>query len=152
MFTTKIVLAFAEIEGIIGDNLPLLAHRDDEWWKNTRFTPQGRAWIGVGWEVENVDVNNRRVSLKRVSETQIRMRKKANEKKQTEFFKKPLRYKRLKRPAFPSRTKIALAKARLENIERQKLSSQRHPGKLPARSAYEKRLFKQDARPSQTSD
>lgn len=152
MFTQKIVLAFAEIEGIIGDNLPYSALRDNEWWKNTRFTAQGRALIDVGWQVETVDVNNHTVSLKRVAETQIKMRKKTKEKKQTEFFKKPFRHKRLKRPALPSKTKIAIAKAKIENIERQRLSSQRHRGKFPARSAYEKRLFRQDARPSQTSD
>ncbi len=152
MFTGKIVLTFAGIEGVIGDNLPYSALRDNKWWKNTRFTAQGRAWIDVGWQVENVDIANRRVSLIRVAETEIKKKQKSKEKKNTEFFKKPLRHKRLKRPAFPSKTKIALAQARVQNIERKRLTARSHRGKFPAKSAYEKRLFRQEARPSVTSD
>ncbi len=151
MFTDRVVLPIAEIEGIIGDNLPLTATRDSEWWKNTRFTAQGRAWIDVGWNVESVDLNNRTVTLVTVAELRIGRQRKAKEKKKTEFSKRPLRFNRRKKPALPSKTRIAQAQARLRNIERRKMASRQYRSKSP-KSVYEKRLFKPEAKPSKTSD
>lgn len=150
-FTDRVVLPFAEIEGIIGDNMPLTASRNSEWWSNTRFSAQGRSWIDIGWNVESVDFNNRTVTLTRVAKPEIKQRKKAKEKKQTEFFLQPLRHTRRKRPTLPSKTKIALAQARLRNVERRKLASQLHRGGKVSKSVYEKRLFKPEAKPSKTS-
>jgi len=152
MFTDRVVLPISEIEGIIGDNLPLSATRDGEWWKNTRFTAQGRAWIDVGWNIESVDLNNRTVTLVRVAKPEAEPTKKAKEKKKTEFFMRPLRYSRRKKPASPSKTRIAQAQARLRNIERRKMIGQSPRGKFPTKSAYQKRLFKPEVKPSKTSD
>jgi hypothetical protein len=152
MFTSRIVLPFAEMEGITGDNLPFAALRDPDWWKNTRFTAQGRAWIDVGWTVENVDMSKRTVSLVRVSQPkETKRRTKTKENRKTEFFKRPLRFPRPKKPMLPSKTKIAKVQARLRNIERQMAEGQMR-SKSPSRSAYEKRLFKPGAKPSRTSD
>jgi len=141
MFTGRVVLPISEVEAIIGDNLPLNASRESEWWKNTK----GRPWVTVGWHVENVDLTNRTVTFIRVAKIEFKKRKKEN--KKTEFFKRPLRFPKPKRPAVPSKTKIAKAQARARNIERQAMSSQQKMGRFP-RSAYEKRLFKPDAKPS----
>jgi len=148
MFTDRVMLRFGEIEGIIGDNLPLSSGRDSEWWSNSK----GRAWTIIGWSVENVDLNNRSVTFIRIVKPEIKQGKKAKEKKQTEFFKRPLRYPKRKRRLLPSKTKIAQVQARLSNIERQKMASQPLRGKFPTKSAYEKRLFKSEAKPSKTSD
>jgi hypothetical protein len=48
----------------------------------------------------------------------------------------------------PSLTKIAKVQARLKNIERQQSSMKSFRGKSKQRSAYEKRLFKPEAKPS----
>jgi len=153
MFTDRAVLPFAEIEGIIGDNLPLSASRDNEWWSNTRFTAQGRAWIDVGWNVESVDLQNRTVTIIRVAKPETKWKKKEKESKKTEFFKRPLRFPERKKPALPSKTKVALVQARARNIERQKMAGQpQQRGKFPTKSAYEKRLFKPEAKPSKASD
>jgi len=153
LFTDRVVLHFAEIEGIIGDNLPLGAVRDAEWWANTRGSALGRAWIDVGWRVQDVDLDIRTITLIKVAQPEIKQRKKAKENKQTAFFLQPLRYKRRKRPALPSKTRIAQAQARLRNVERRKMMSQPHlGGKFSTKSAYEKRLFKPEAKPSKTSD
>lgn len=152
MFANRIVLRFAEIEGIIGDNLPLTAARDADWWKNTRFTAQGRAWMDIGWTVENIDISNRKVTLVWVSQPkETKRRNKTKENRKTEFFKRPLRFPRPKKPMSPSKTKIAKVQARLRNIERQRTAGQMR-NKLPSRSAYEKRLFKPEAKPSKASD
>lgn len=147
MFTDRAVLSFGEIEGIIGDNLPLTATRDSQWWTNSRFTAQGRAWVDVGWNVEAVDMNNHRVTLVRVARPQIGPEKKAKIKKKVETFKRPLRHLRTNKPLLPSRTRIAQVQARLRNIERRKSVGYEHQ-----KSAYEKRLFKPEAKPSKGSD
>jgi len=151
-FTDFVVLPIAEVEGIIGDNLPFGAVRDPEWWANTRGSAQGRAWINVGWEVQDVDLNNRTVTFTRVVRPEIKLvRKKIKENKQTPFFKQPLRRQRRKRPALPSKTKVAQAQARLRNVERQRMASQPLTGKFSTKSAYEKRLFKLEAKPSKAT-
>jgi len=151
MFTDKVALSISEIEGIIGDNLPLGATRDSEWWRNTRFTAQGRAWIDVGWNVESVDIANRKVMFIRIEKPKTKPAQKAKKKKKTAFFKRPLSYTSRKKPVLPSKTRISQVRARLRNIERQKRASQPYPSRFPTRSAYEKRLFKPDAKPSKTS-
>lgn len=152
MFTNRVVLRFGDIEGILGDSLPFAALRDPDWWRNTRSTAHGRAWADIGWEVENIDVSRRTVSFIRVSQPeQGGRRRKAKENRRTDFFKRPLRFPKPKRPMLPSKTKIAKVQARLRNIERQ-TAGNRMPNKLRSRSAYEKRLFKPEAKPSKTSD
>lgn len=151
VFTGRVVLTFAEVEGIIGDNLPLTAARDNDWWGNNRFTAQARAWMDVGWRVESADTNNRTVTLIRVASPMVKPKKKTREKKQTPFFKRPIRRHTIKKPTLPSKTKIALAQARLKNIER-RMASPQIPAKGPTKRAYEKRLFKPEAKPSKASD
>jgi len=146
MFTDRVVLRFGEIEGIIGDNLPINATRSSEYWNNSK----GRAWTMVGWNVEDVDMRTGTVTFIRVAKPEFKKRQK--EKKQTEFFKRPLRFYKPKRPLLPSKTRIARVQARLENIERRNLASQPQRGKFAPKSAYEKRLFKPEAKPSKTSD
>ncbi len=147
MFTDRVILPFAEIEGVIGDNLPRTATHDSEWWKNSRSTVQGRAWIDVGWNVESVDMDNRTVRLIRVAKPETRPKNKAREKKKAESYRRPLRPVRRKKPALPSKTRISKVQARLKNIERRKTA-----GYQPAKSAYEKRLFRPSARPSKNPD
>jgi len=152
MFTERVVLAIAEIEGIIGNNLPISASRDSEWWKNTRFTAQGRSWMDIGWGVESVDMNNHTVTFIRVAKPQPKQTRKARLRKETEFFKGRLHRTRQKRPALPSRTRMAQVQARARNIERQRAAGKERRGRFPSRSAYEKRLFKPEAKPSKTAD
>jgi hypothetical protein len=141
MFTDRVVLRIGEIEGIIGGNLPLNATRSIEYWNNAKSRP----WVTVGWRVESVDLSNRVVTFIRVAQPQKKPKKREN--KKTEFFKRPLRFPRPKRKMEPSKTRVAQIQARARNIERQRISQQQK-GKFQPRSAYEKRLFKPDAKPS----
>jgi len=142
MFTGRVRLPIREIEGIIGANLPLNASKDSEWWNNTK----GRPWVSVGWHVESVDMNERTVTFIRIAKPVTRRKKK--ESRKTEFFKRPLRFPKPKRAMLPSKTKIAKAQARARNVERQRLGNHRQRGKFAPKPAYEKRLFKPDAKPS----
>lgn len=148
-FTESLVLSFAEIEGIIGDNLPFKAVRDPEWWSNTRGSAQGRTWMDIGWETQNVDLENRTVSFRRVASIEVRILKKRKRKTQTAFFKKKtFRMQRHKRRGPPSKTKIALAQARLKNVARRTSTLPQFKGKFRSKAAHEKRLFKPENKPS----
>jgi hypothetical protein len=120
--------------------------RDSAYWNNLK----GRAWTTVGWNVQSVNFSDGTVTFIQVVKPERKQRKK--DKKQTEFFKRPLRFPKPKRSKLPSKTRIAKAQARLRNIERQGTASQSGHGSFAPKSAYEKRLFKPEAKPSKTSD
>jgi hypothetical protein len=85
----------------------------------------------------------------RVAVVEVKIEKKRKKKTQTTFFKKKtFQTLRPKRRGPPSKTRIAQAQARLRNVERETTTIQRFKGKFKPRSAYEKRLFKPEAKPS----
>jgi hypothetical protein len=145
-YASCVTLGFAEIEGIIGDNLPFGALRTRGWWSNSRHTSQGQAWLSVGWKVKDVDLEKRTVMLMRVAsaETEPKKRRKRS-KKREQVFRLPAKPKRRR---IPSKTKIAKVQARLRNIERGKSSMRRYRGRFKPQPAQEKRLFKPDAKPT----
>jgi len=150
-FTDRAVLPFAEIEGIIGDNLPFGAIRDAEWWANSRGGAHGRAWIDVGWRVEDVDLNQRTVTLIRTAESKVKTEKRPKKSAPTNSAKKTFRPSRPKKRGPPSKTKLARAQARLRNVERETAAAQRLKVKFRPKPAHEKRLFKPEAKPSEAT-
>jgi hypothetical protein len=158
-YTDHLTLRFAEVEAIIGDNLPFGAVRENEWWTNTRGSPQGRAWIDIGWQVENVDLQQRTVAFVRVAEPKQAeaeeetkpKRKRRQKKVPTPFESKTYKFTQPRRFKPPSKSKIAKAQARLRNVERERAAGQTFKGKLKPRRAYEKRLFKPEAKPSDST-
>ena len=44
-------LNFARIDGIIGENLPMNAYRNEKWWDNSPTSPHAKGWLDAGWEV-----------------------------------------------------------------------------------------------------
>jgi len=153
MFTDHVALPFAEIEGIIGDNLPFGAVRDSEWWANARGSAQGRAWIDVGWIVEDIDLKQRAVTFKRVAERKIETETTPKKSPISKAFtRKPITAPRRKKPIQPSKTRISKAQARMLNLLRQRESAQLVKGKFKPKPAHEKRLFKAEAKPSDVAD
>ncbi len=64
----EIVLSFAQIESIIGANLPPDAYNPKgTWWQNTRDEkrPQATAWLATGWEKFSVDRQRQQVTFRR---------------------------------------------------------------------------------------
>ena len=52
-----VTLSFAEIETLIGARLPKSAYSYREWWSNQSDVsnrPQAKSWINAGYEVESV--------------------------------------------------------------------------------------------------
>ena len=64
--TTQVVLTFAEIEKIIGDNLPPAARKWFRFWENGPGTVQSDAWHSGGWKTIMVDMENEKVKFQRI--------------------------------------------------------------------------------------
>jgi len=98
--------------------------------------------------MHDVNLNDRTVTFKRVASPEMDKGKKRR-KRSPAMAKTP--FQPPKPPAFrrriPSETRIAKAWARLKNVERKKLSMQRHRGKFKPQPAFEKKLYKPEAKP-----
>jgi DNA-directed RNA polymerase subunit RPC12/RpoP len=62
---SAIQLAFEQIEGLIGSKLETAADTFKSWWDNDRSHPQAIAWLEAGWQVVDVDLQQRKVILRR---------------------------------------------------------------------------------------
>jgi len=102
----------------------------------------------VGWRVQDIDMNGRNVTFVRVASPETTLQKHAR--RRTSKAAKTFRLRRpvRRRPLTPSKSRIARAQARLRNVEREKSSARRYPGKLKPAQAYEKRLYKPEAKPT----
>jgi hypothetical protein len=143
------MLSFAKIEGIISDNLPFAAIRDENWWISTNSV-HAKAWLNTGWKVENISLKDRNVTFARIPGFKAETAKKRRKRKE-DTATWAMKLSQIAKPRAikkPSLTKIAKVQARLKNIEQQQSSLKGFRGKLKQRSAYEKRLFKPEAKPS----
>lgn len=139
-YTDLVTLSFHQIEGIIGDSLPIPAYKDVEWWKNNRSV-QGQAWLDVGWQVESIDTEKRAVSFRREKGI-LQIKKKQKRISSQKKTQKPLPKAEPRKRRMPSKTKMAKMVARLKNIERQRMAVKTYPGQPKSKRPYEKRLFK----------
>lgn len=103
--------------------------------------------MGGGWKVQSVSLKERLVTFKKIAQDQAiitpkRKRRKKSEKKT--FTPVPVKPRRKRKP---SKTRISKVLARARNIERRRMSSSLKI-KMKPRSAYEKRMYKPDAKPS----
>ena len=148
-FTDRVTLSFAKIEGIISDNLPFAAVRDENWWTNTTSI-HAKAWLHSGWKVENINLKDRNVTFTKIPGFKTETAKKKRKRKEdTEAW--AIKLSQIAKPQTikkPSLTKIAKVQARLKNIEQQRSSMRSFRGKFKQKPAYEKRLFKPQAKPS----
>ncbi len=61
----SVVLAFADIEEIINEQLPPAAHRWFTAWDNRSAALQD-GWLNAGWRTVMVDMENEKVKFKRI--------------------------------------------------------------------------------------
>jgi hypothetical protein len=144
-----VTLTFAKIQSVIGANLPSSALQDVRWWNNASSHVQAQAWMNAGWRVHDINLNDRTVIFKRVISPKIETRRKRRKRAPTLAVKtfqpfKPQPFRRR-----PSKTRIAKAWARLKNVERRKMSMRRYRGKSKSQPAFEKRLYKPEAKPEE---
>jgi hypothetical protein len=145
-FTDTVKLDFARIDGIIGDNLPIDAYRNKEWWDNKSSHVHARAWLEAGWETQEVNLKEGHVIFKRVKTAQNqRFRRKAsNMQIKKPFTPVPVRFRRSQ---IPSKTRVSKLYARIKNLERQRTSMTTYHRTFKPKPKYEKKLFKPDQKP-----
>lgn len=64
----SITVSFKNVETTIRDKLPKAAHEHRAWWGNQKKNakrPQARAWMTAGFEVEECDLVQKRVTFRR---------------------------------------------------------------------------------------
>jgi len=148
-FTGKITLTFAKVEGIISDNLPFAAIRDENWWTN-KNSAHARAWLNAGWKVENINLKDRNITFARIPGFKMETAKRQRKRKE-DTAAWAMKLAQMAKPRTikqPSLTKIAKVQARLKNIEQRQSAIRSFRGKFKQRPAHEKRLFKPEAKPS----
>jgi hypothetical protein len=145
-FTNTVRLGLARIDGIIGDNLPMDAYKNERWWDNVPSHVHARAWLEAGWETQEVNLKEGYVIFKKVRTVQTqRSRKKGSDMQiKKPFTPVPVR---TQRPKVPSKTKVSKLYARIKNLERQRTSMPTYHGSFKPKPKHEKRLFKTDQKP-----
>jgi hypothetical protein len=63
---SRLSLSLEHIEQIIDSKLEAAAYAFKSWWENDRKNPQAVAWLEAGWEVDNIDTQQKVVVFKRV--------------------------------------------------------------------------------------
>jgi len=145
-FTNVVKLSFAEIDGIIANNLPMSAYRSEKWWINSPSNVHAKAWLDAGWNVQEVNLKDGYVVFKKLKDVQTRsFRRKASRGE----IKKPFTpvHVRIPKSNKPSKTKVSRLYARLKNLERQRASMPTYHGSFKPKSKHEKKLFKSEKKP-----
>lgn len=145
-FTNIVKLSLAQIDGLIGDNLPMSAYKTKNWWKNTSKSLRARAWIDAGWETSEVNLEKGYVIFHKVKQIQKQRlsKKSSGHKPKKPFTPAPARTFKTRKP---SKTKLSKMYAKIKNLERKRSSRTNYPSSLKPKSAYEKKSFKPEARP-----
>ena len=66
-------MTFAQIERVLGMELPHSAHEYPAWWSNeAKGHVQARAWLRAGYKTEQVDLAAKRVTFRKVREQKAR--------------------------------------------------------------------------------
>jgi len=143
-FTNIVKLSFAKIDGIIADNLPMTAYKNENWWSNTAANFHAKTWIEAGWETQEVNLKEGYVIFKKVKTIPKRKRTQNTEVKKPFI---PVHF-RPARSNKPSKTKVSKLYARLKNLERKKAALPIYPGSFKPKSKHEKKLFKPEKKPT----
>jgi hypothetical protein len=62
----EVTLTFTQIEALLGRPLPESARRHRPWWSNDLTHSHARAWMGSGWRVASVDMDDQIVTFARL--------------------------------------------------------------------------------------
>jgi DNA-directed RNA polymerase subunit RPC12/RpoP len=63
---SQLNLSLEHIEHILDSKLEAAAYAFKSWWENDRKNPQAIAWLEAGWEVEDINTQQKVVVFKRV--------------------------------------------------------------------------------------
>jgi hypothetical protein len=145
-FTDTVRLGFARIDGIIGDNLPMEAYKNEKWWDNVPNHLHARAWLDAGWEMQEVNLKEGYAVFKKVRNVPaVSFRKRTSGSQ----IKKPFTpvHVRVPKPRVPSKTKVSKLYARIKNLERRRTAMSTYHGSFKPKPKHEKKLFGSDEKP-----
>ena len=140
-FTNTVKLTFAKIDGIIGDNLPTKAYRDEKWWTNSLNLSHTKAWVKAGWKIEKVNLEEGYIIFKKFKNVKTKVSKSEIK---NPFTPVRVRFSGRKKP---SKTKVSKLYARLKNLERQKSTFPQYRGSFKPKTKHEKKLYKPEKKP-----
>jgi hypothetical protein len=144
-FTSLVTLSFARIDGLIGSNLPMDAYKDPEWWSNASSSIHTKSWLNAGWEVQEVNLKEGKVTFKKVRNVAFKKSKQKKLEITQPFTPVPVHRPKSK---IPSNTKVSKLYARIKNLERQRAMPRQPVRGLKFKSTqYQKRLYKNDEKP-----
>jgi len=63
---SRLTLSLEHIEQIIDSKLEAAAYAFKSWWENDKKNPQAVAWLEAGWEVDDINTQQKVVVFKRV--------------------------------------------------------------------------------------
>jgi hypothetical protein len=116
-FTGLVTLTFARIDGLIGSNLPMDAYKDTAWWSNTSKNAHTKSWLNAGWEVQEINLKEGKVTFKKVRDVVFQKSKRTKKEADKPFTPVPVHIPKSK---VPSKTKVSKLYARIKNLERQR--------------------------------
>jgi hypothetical protein len=144
-FTSVVTLSLARIDGLIGSNLPMAAYKDPAWWSNASSSAHAKAWLNAGWEVQEVNLKEGKVTFKKVCNVAFKKSKQKKLEITQPFTPVPVHRPKSK---IPSNTKVSKLYARIKNLERQRSMPRQPVRGLKFKSTqYQKRLYKNDEKP-----
>ena len=59
--------SFADVEAVIGDELPPVARSSRSWWANDCSHVQAKAWLNAGWQTANVNMAGESLRFQRTA-------------------------------------------------------------------------------------
>jgi hypothetical protein len=65
---SQLTLSLEHIEHILDSKLEAAAYAFKSWWENDRKNPQAIAWLEAGWEVSDIDLQQKVVVFRRVKD------------------------------------------------------------------------------------
>jgi len=144
-FTDTVKLELARIDGIIDDNLPMDAYKDEKWWSNVSSREHARAWLDAGWEISEINLKEGFVVFKKVKQ----IHSVSSKRRTSNRIDKPFTpvHVRPPKPKIPSKTKASKLYARIKNLERRRTSMPTYHGSLKPKPKHEKTLFKPNQKP-----
>jgi hypothetical protein len=65
---SEVPMTFAEIERVVGTNLPPSAYRHRPWWSNNATNSvMTKVWLNAGYEASRVDIEARKLVFRRIA-------------------------------------------------------------------------------------
>ena len=98
------------------------AYRDPTWWSNSSSSAHAKAWLGAGWDVQEVNLKEGYAVFKKVRDVHLKKSSRRRLEITKPFTPVPVHVPRSK---VPSKTKVSKLYARIKNMEQNRAAERR---------------------------